>query len=56
MEQERERAFEDVKSLAVDVGVELASKILSKEMDASAHKAAIKESLTSLEAAYKKAV
>lgn len=56
MDNEREKMFDDVKTLAIDVGVELAAKILSKEMDSAAHEGAIKDSLASLEAAYKKAV
>lgn len=54
--REKEAIFEEVKDLAVDVGVELASKILSKEMDPSSHKEAIKSSLGKIEAAFKKAV
>jgi F-type H+-transporting ATPase subunit b len=54
--QEKEKMFEDVKTLAIEVGVGLASKILVREMDAAAHKVAIKESLVQLESAYRKAV
>lgn len=53
---EKEQMLEDVKSLAVEIGVDLASKILTKEMDQAAHSGAIKESLSHLESAYKKAV
>jgi len=54
--REKEAIFAEVKDLAVEVGVELASKILSKEMDATAHKDAIKSSLVKIETAFKKAV
>ena len=55
MKNERERMYEDVKSLAVEVGVGLASKVLSKEIDESAHQEAVQESLAHLKAAYEKA-
>lgn len=54
--REKEAIFEEVKDLAVEVGVELASQILSKEMDASLHKDAIKTSLSKIEDAFGKAV
>ena len=54
--REKEAIFEEVKDLAVDVGVELASKILSKEMNPDSHKEAIKSSLSKIENAFQKAV
>ena len=54
--QEKENMFEDIKKLAVEVGVDLAGKILSRELDASAHKLIIKDALVKLESAYRKAV
>jgi F-type H+-transporting ATPase subunit b len=56
IQQEKNQMFEDVKSLAVEIGVDLASKILAKEMDSKSHVVAIKDSLSQLELAYKKAV
>jgi F-type H+-transporting ATPase subunit b len=56
MQNEKEKMLEEVKELAVEIGVDLASKILAKEMDKKAHQGAIKDSLTQLESAYKKAV
>lgn len=56
LQGEKEQMFEEVKSLAVEIGVDLAAKILAKEMDQSAHSVAIKDSLSQLETAYKKAV
>jgi F-type H+-transporting ATPase subunit b len=53
---EKENMLEDVKTLAIEIGVDLASKILVKEMDPAAHKASIKDSLSQLEGAYRKAV
>ena len=54
--QEKEKMFEDVKNLAIEVGVDLAGKILARELDSSAHKVIIKDSLVKLESAYRKAV
>ena len=45
MKNERERMYEDVKTLAVEVGVGLASKVLSKEIDGSIHQKAVQDSL-----------
>jgi F-type H+-transporting ATPase subunit b len=55
MKNERERMYEDVKTLAVEVGVGLASKVLSKEIDESTHQKVVQESLDNLKAAYEKA-
>jgi F-type H+-transporting ATPase subunit b len=54
--REKEAIFEEVKDLAVEVGVELASKILSREMNPDSHKDAIKASLSRIETAFQKAV
>jgi F-type H+-transporting ATPase subunit b len=56
IQHEKDQMLEEVKGLAVEIGVDLASKILVKEMDKKAHQGAIKESLAHLESAYKKAV
>ena len=54
--REKEAAFEDFKNLTVDIGVQLASKLIAKEMDVSAHSSAIKDSLSELKNVYNKAV
>jgi F-type H+-transporting ATPase subunit b len=55
MLREKEAMLEDFKNLAVDVGVELARKLIAKELDASAHSEILKASMQELEDAYKRA-
>lgn len=55
MIREKEAMLEDFKNLAVDIGVDLAKKLIAKELDASAHSEILKASMQELEEAYKKA-
>ena len=55
MSREKEAMLEDFKNLAVDVGVELAKKLIAKELDKTAHSEILKASMQELEEAYKKA-
>ena len=55
MTREKEAMLEDFKNLAVEVGVDLAKKLIAKELDASAHSDILKASMQELEEAYKKA-
>jgi F-type H+-transporting ATPase subunit b len=51
---EKDRALEDVKKLAVEIGVDLAGKLISKEVSEQDHRQIIDASLTDLETVYKK--
>ena len=55
MSREKEAMLEDFKNLAVDVGVDLAKKLIAKELDTGAHTELLKASMQELEEAYKKA-
>ncbi|MBF0198879.1 MAG: F0F1 ATP synthase subunit B [Planctomycetes bacterium] len=54
LEADRLSMLEDVKSLTVEVAVDLAQKMIVKEVDKDSHKELIKQSLSDIEAAYKK--
>lgn len=53
--REKQAMLDDFKNLAVDIGVELARKLIAKELDASAHGDLLKASLKEMEEAYNKA-
>ncbi len=53
--REKEAAFDSIKELAVSVGVDLASKLISKEVSASEHNTLIEQSMNEMSEAYKKA-
>jgi len=53
--REKQAMLEDFKNLAVEIGVELARKLISKELDASMHGELLKASLVEMEEAYNKA-
>lgn len=54
-EKEKTAAFEAFKALAVEVGVELAKKLISSEINKDTHEKVIQSSIIELEEAYKKA-
>jgi|SaaInlStandDraft_1057018.scaffolds.fasta_scaffold178678_2 F-type H+-transporting ATPase subunit b len=55
LEREKEAAFDSIKELAISVGVDLASKLIAKEVKASEHDALIEQSMIEMNEAYKKA-
>jgi len=55
LEREKEAAFDQIKDLAVSIGVDLAKKIIVADVDVAKHEALIKDSLSEMESAYKKA-
>jgi len=55
MLREKEAMLEDFKNLAVEIGVDLAKKLIAKELDASAHGELLKASMQEMEEAYRKA-
>jgi F-type H+-transporting ATPase subunit b len=55
LEREKEAAFDSIKDMAINVGVDLASKLIAKEVQASEHDALIQQSMSEMSDAYKKA-
>lgn len=55
MVREKEAMLESFKNLAIDVGVDLAKKLIAKELDSSAHGEMLKSSMQEFEDAYKRA-
>lgn len=53
--REREQALEDIKGMAVEVGVALARKLLAREIDRDKHDELVRESMSDIERALRKA-
>jgi len=56
LQAEKEKALDEVKKLAVTVGVDLAAKLLRKEIREQEHEELVSASLGELESAYRKQV